>query len=241
MVQIKLDQRYFSDEVASYLDEQYGIQVKEKAEWTLTKSKNDNWMLVDSALRKLEIDFDLNKHDYQRTHKGSGELIARALGIKDNIKNVVDLTAGLGIDAVFLSQLGFNVISIERNPVLVFLLHEAQKKTLRPEVRSIQWKLADSRIFLTDYQISQPTSCYFDPMYPEKKKSALPRQEMVIFRELVGADTDAQGTLQLAVQKGFVRTAVKRPLKAEVLLESPDFQLSSKLVRYDIYYPRTQI
>lgn len=241
MVQINLDPKYSSDEIASHLDEHYGIQVKENAEWNLTKSKNDNWMLVDSASRKLEIDFDLNKHDYHRTHKGSGELIARALGIKDNIKNVIDLTAGLGIDAVFLAQLGFSVISIERNPILVFLLHEAQKKTQRPEVKSIQWKLADSRIFLTDYTLSQPTSCYFDPMYPEKKKSALPRQEMVIFRELVGADADAQGTLQLAVQKGFVRTAVKRPLKAEVLLESPDFQLSSKLVRYDIYYPRTQI
>ena len=240
MVQINLDQKFFSKEISSQLDEQYGIQIKETSAWTLTKSKNDNWMLTDSASRKLEIDFDLNKHDYQRTHKGSRELIARALGIKDQIKNVVDLTAGLGIDAVFLARLGFKVTSVERNPILVFLLHEAQKKTLSAEVKSIKWVLADSRIFLTDYQITEPTSCYFDPMYPDKKKSALPRQEMVIFRELVGADADGPGTLQLALQKGFVRTAVKRPLKAEVLLEAPDFQLSSKLVRYDIYYPRTE-
>ena len=170
--------------------------------------------------------------------KISTTIIARALGVKENIKKVVDLTSGLGIDSVLLSQIGFQVTSIERNPVLYFLLSEAQKKSKRKEIQSIQWVLADSRIYLTDYKITEPTSCYYDPMYPEKKKSALPRQEMVIFRELVGSDDDALSTLKLAVHKGFNRTAVKRPVKAEVVLEAPDFQLTSKLVRFDIYYPR---
>ena len=239
MVQIKLDPSVESPEVISQI-ESHDIQISQEARWTLTKSKNDNWVLLDDEKRKLEIDFDNDTADYQRTHKGSGELIARALGIKHQIKNVIDLTAGLGIDAVFLAQLGFKVTSIERNPILVFLLKEAQKKTKREEVKSIRWVGADARIFLTDYKITEPTSCYFDPMFPEKKKSALPRQEMVIFREIIGSDEDAFSTLQMAVHQGFVRTVVKRPVKADVILEGPDFQLTSKLVRYDIYYPRTR-
>lgn len=238
MVQVNVDPSFHSKELQAHLDT-LDIVVSDKSKWVLTKSKADNWLLVDSAKRKLEIDFDGKRQDYHRVHKGSGELIARALGIKENIKNVLDLTAGLGIDAVFLSQIGFEVTSVERNPLLFFLLQEAQKKSKREEVKRIKWVLADSRIFLTDYKITEPTSCYFDPMYPEKKKSALPRQEMVVFRELVGADEDSESTLKLAVYKGFTRTAVKRPVKGEVLLEGPDFQLTSKLVRFDIYYPRS--
>lgn len=237
MVQIKIDPSFLSDEIISKLDA-YGIQNVENSKWLLTQSKIGNWIIVDSDKRKLEIDFDSNKHDYNRNHKGSGELIARSLGIKEDIKTVVDLSAGLGIDAVLLAQIGFKVVSVERCPILIFLLHEAQKKTQRKEIKEITWILSDSRIFLTDYKIKEPTSCYFDPMYPEKKKTALPRQEMVIFRELVGTDGDADSTLKLAVKKGFVRTSVKRPVKAEVLLEAPDFQLASKLVRFDVYYPR---
>lgn len=237
MVQIKIDPSFQSPEIQSQLAA-YGIQVSETSKWCLTKSKTDNWMIVDSEKRKLEIDFDMNKHDYNRSHKGSGELIARSLGIKEDIKNVVDLSAGLGIDAVLLAQIGFKVTSVERCPILIFLLHEAQKKTIRKEVKAINWVLGDSRIFLTDYKLEGPTSCYFDPMYPEKKKTALPRQEMVIFRELVGQDNDAEVTLTLAIKKGFVRTSVKRPLKAEVLIAGPDYQLASKLIRFDIYYPR---
>jgi 16S rRNA (guanine1516-N2)-methyltransferase len=241
MVQVKVDSAFQSPFLSAKL-ETLGIQiVNTDAKWTLTRSKDANWLLLDSQKRKLEIDFDLNRADYQRAHKGSGELIARALGIKDGIKKVVDLTAGLGIDAVFLAQIGFSVISIERNPLMIFLLQEAQNKTKRLDVKNIQWVMADSRLYLNDYKINEPTSCYFDPMYPEKKKSALPRQEMVIFREIVGADDDAASVLQFAVQKGFSRTAVKRPVKAETVLQGPDFQLTSKLVRYDVYYPRPRL
>ncbi len=237
MVQIKVDASVQSDDLSLQLNS-YGIRIADDSKWCLKKSLENNWQIVDLENRKLQIDFDLNKHDYQRTHRGSGELIARALGIKENIKQVVDLSAGLGIDAVLLSQLGFEVTSIERNPLLVFLLQEAQKKTQRTEIKKIKWILSDAAVFLNDLHLKVPTSCYFDPMYPEKKKTALPRQEMVIFRELIGADDDAKTILSKALQKGFVRTAVKRPVKAEVLLERPDFQLASKLVRFDIYYSR---
>lgn len=240
MVQIKVDSSLHSKELF-YKLETLGIQISENACWLLTKSNNGNWLLIDSEKRKLEIDFDQNRLDYQRIHKGSGELIARSLGIKENVKNIIDLTAGLGIDAVFLAQIGFKVTSIERNPVLIFLLREAQKKTQCPKIKMIDWVFSDSKVFLKNYKFLAQTSCYFDPMYPEKKKSALPRQEMVIFRELVGSDEDASTTLALAAGKGFSRTVVKRSVKAPLLLERPDFQLTSKLIRYDVYYPRSTI
>ena len=137
MVQIKVDASFFSKELSSEL-ELLGVTVSDRSKFYLTQSKDKNWLLLDSEKRKLEIDFDLNKHDYNRTHKGSGELMARALGVKDKIKKVVDLTSGLGIDAVLLSQIGFEVTSIERNPLLYFLLKRAQEKSVRKEIQNQQ-------------------------------------------------------------------------------------------------------
>lgn len=239
MVQLKIDPLYRTPEIVKKLQD-FEIQESEQSDLVLSWSKKDNWCLKDSEDRKLEINFDQNRRDYHRTHKGSGELIARALGIKDDVETVVDLTAGLGIDSVFLAQLGFSVISLERNPILAFLLQEAQGKTSRAEVRAIQFKQASAVDFLSSFKIEGSVSCYFDPMFPEKKKTALPRQEMVVFRNMVGDDEDALETLEAALKLPFSRVVVKRPLRSPVIKTGPAFQLTSKLLRYDVYYPKSQ-
>ena len=72
-------------------------------------------------------------------------------------------------------------------------------------------------------------------MFPQKKKSALPKQEMVIFKNLVGSDDDATEVLSLAIgSKKFKRCSVKRPLSAEPLLPTSG-SIEGKIIRYDIY------
>lgn len=239
MVQLKIDPAFRSHELLQQLAT-YGLQESSSSDYFLSLSKEKNWVITDLAGRKLEIDFDHNRRDYDRSHKGFAELLARALGAKDSVSSVLDLTSGLGIDAVFLSQLGFNVMSIERNPLLAFLLKEAQIKSTRDEVKKIEFHLADAQDFLAQFKVEGAMSCYFDPMFPEKRKSALPRQEMLVFRNLVGEDLDATKTLESALSLPFSRVVVKRPLRAPVLIAKPAFQLSSKLLRYDVYYPESK-
>src|SRR5690606_28754329 len=131
---------------------------------------------------------------------------------------VLDLTAGLGIDAVYLSQNGFQVTSLERNPVLYLLLAEALERSQRTDLKELRFIHIDSLDFLQGLRDHNYEVAYFDPMYPEKKKSALPRKEMQIFRHLVGADEDSQVILEKTLEKDFQRVIVKRPLKAPELL-----------------------
>ena len=77
---------------------------------------------------------------------------------------------------------------------------------------------------------------YFDPMFPEKTKSALPRQEMVFFKALVGTDEDGSEVLKATLKlKKIKRVVVKRPLKAPVLGLKPTGEIKGKLIRFDIY------
>ena len=199
--------------------------------------EGDSVSVKDKEGRKLVIDFDENHLDYQRRgHRGKNEIIAKALGVAKGCRKILDLSVGMAIDSVFLCQLGFKVTGLERSPVLYALLKEAFAKSQKPELEGYQLIQADSREFLeTQKNKIEIDSIYFDPMYPHKKKSALPKQEMVVFRDLVGDDADASEVLKLALTWPVRRVVVKRPMKAEVLLPGVSHSFEGKVVRYDTY------
>jgi len=193
-------------------------------------------VVFDQQGRKFSINFVENKTNYAKK-KGSikTELISKALGGGKLGHSVLDLSAGLGIDAIFLSQLGYQVTAVERNPVLFLALDTAQNQLPQENKKNINFEFASAENFLKTTS-KQFDVIYFDPMFPEKKKSALPRQEMVLFRELVGADDDAKDVIASALElKKAKRVVVKRPLKAPLLLEKPQGQIEGKLIRFDIY------
>lgn len=187
--------------------------------------------------RTLEIDFEKNHLDYQRKgHRGKNELMAKALGYGKGCRRVLDLSVGMGIDSVFLSQLGFQVTGVERSPLLFVLLQKAFARTTKPELQNYQLHHAEALDFLKAHKGTlELDGIYFDPMYPHKKKSALPKQEMMVFRDLVGHDEDAADVLKEALTWPVQRVVVKRPLSAPELLPGVRHAFAGKVVRYDTY------
>ncbi len=213
-----------------------GLQrVTGEADWHLVRAQG-TWTLTDRESRKLRIDFDQMGPDYHRkAPRGRTELLAKALGSAKGLRRAVDLTAGLGQDAVFLSQLGFEVLGIERHPVLAFLLQQAKNSTERPDLQSLRFEHCQAEDFLRRMDLVKDLEVgYYDPMYPTKKKSALPRQEMVLFRELVGVDEDSE-TVALLAKEVLPRLVIKRPNDAQPLLPNPQHSFLGTTVRYDIY------
>ncbi|MEK2689877.1 class I SAM-dependent methyltransferase [Bdellovibrio sp. GT3] len=199
--------------------------------------EGDRVYVRDQDKRKLEINFDENHLDYERKgHRGKQEIIAKALGAAKGCKKVLDLSVGMGIDSVFLTQLGFQVTGVERSPVLYALLSEAFENTQKEYLKSYQLHFANSLEFLREQKGKiEIDSIYFDPMYPHKKKSSLPKQEMVVFRDLVGHDDDAAEVLKEALKWPVRRVVVKRPIHAEQLLPGVIHSFEGKVVRYDSY------
>jgi len=199
--------------------------------------EGDRVYVRDAEKRLLEIDFDKNHLDYERKgHRGKQEMIAKALGAAKGCRKILDLSVGMGIDSVFLTQLGFQVVGVERSPVLYALLTEAFAKTTKEYLKSYQLHFANSLDFLRENKGKLDIdSIYFDPMYPHKKKSSLPKQEMVVFRDLVGHDDDASEVLKEALKWPVRRVVVKRPMQAEELMPGVIHSFEGKVVRYDSY------
>lgn len=187
--------------------------------------------IFDQEGRKFKIDFLGDNLNYNKVKSSiNKEPLAKALGSGSKGFKLLDLSAGLGVDSIFLQQLGFQVTAVERNPLVYMALKIASEQL--PEVEIVY---SDSLKFLESVNPGDFDVAYFDPMFPDKKKSALPKQEMVFFKNLVGTDEDASQIVQLATDKKlFKRFVVKRPLAAESF-KKPAGSIEGKIIRYDIY------
>jgi 16S rRNA (guanine1516-N2)-methyltransferase len=78
-----------------------------------------------------------------------------------------------------------------------------------------------------------------DPMFPPKKRaSALPRKEMLMLRELVGADLDAAELFEQARFTSRGRVVLKRADDTHELA-APDWTVQGTTVRFDVFTKKT--
>lgn len=164
--------------------------------------------------------------------------LAQALG---KSKTVVDATTGWGQDSLFMFRMGYQVLCIERSPVMAVLLQNAFGRlaqcdwvqTLNLEVPQL---LLGNAIEVLATLETPPDCIYLDPMFPPKrKKSALAKKSMQVLHELIGQDEDKQQLFTAALQAAGKRVVVKSPDYAEPLGGKPQQSFQGKLLRYDVY------
>lgn len=180
----------------------------------------------------------------QRFGGGKGQAIAKAIGLKTakTIPSVLDATAGLAKDAFVIANLGCPVTMIEQSPFVACLVSngierarhdENFNKILNTGFLLIQQNCID--YFKTLKEL--PDVIYLDPMYPDRKKSALVKKNIQILQKLLGVDETAKNLLEASLHYAKNRVVVKRPKGAELLSSRvPDTIIESKKTRYDIYF-----
>lgn len=176
--------------------------------------------------------------------RGREQAVARAVGFGRGRPppRVFDATAGLGRDAAVLAALGCEVLAVERHPAVHALLADALARAERdPELASrlggrLRLLAGDARALLRDGAAAGCDAILLDPMHPPRRKRALVKQEMRLFRLLLGADDDAGELLAAALESGAPRVAVKRPAGAPPLGDrEPQARVEGRTTRFDLY------
>jgi len=193
----------------------------------------------------LYVDFLSGKKNYRSQHTSlKNEALAKAMGLKGKTNpEIVDATGGLAGDAFTLAALGFAVTLLERSSIIYALvadgIQRAQKDSrTASSVNRLHLVHADAISWLQQLKADErPEIIYLDPMFPERKKSALPRQEMLILHDIVGEDSDADELLKVALACATRRVVVKRPRLATLLVvdPAPSFSLLGSSSRFDVY------
>lgn len=198
---------------------------------------------VSGKARKLRVDF-LNDEKYRRQLRGKQEMIAKALGGEGL---VYDLTLGLAEDAWTMLRLGFQVLGVEREPLLAELLKEAQARAAADPrwgamASRLEVRQGESREILREIaegKLPAPDVIYLDPMFSGvAKKSALPRLDMQLMRSWLGEDDSGAELVEEARRLALKRVVVKRLAKAEELLHGVTHSFLGAKVRYDMYLSR---
>ena len=176
-----------------------------------------------------------------RIRAGRRQALARAVGLHLNRKaRVLDATGGLGRDAFTLAALGAEVVVVERQPLVIEMLRDAQRRARQSTDAAIveaadRLRIVGSDVLDVDATQGPFDAAYLDPMYPDDGKAALPQKEMQMLRELAGDDLDADRVFE-HVRRLARRVAVKRPSKAPPLAGArPDATIPGTQARFDLY------
>ncbi len=218
-------------------------QTDKKASVTLSKESDGVHLVWLNNNSKQKLHIDINKFIDRQTSFPAPKQGAFNQALGKKTKSVIDCTGGWGGDALLMAAQGYNVTVLEQNPLMAFILGEAFERISEsewarrnsvniPEIREV-----NASLFLES--AIDPVDClYLDPMFPAKrKKSASSNKYMEFLKWLLPEDADNVGLVASAANTNF-RFVVKRPHYAEPLLGEPNARFSSKLVHYDVHFPR---
>ncbi len=183
----------------------------------------------------IEVDETLNRHtQFFKKSSVYKDNLARALGIKPGVRpHVLDLTGGLLGDTLLMLAMGAQVTTLERHPVVRFLIESALHNSSHPLLANFQFVANDAASFLET--CSPYDVIFFDPMFEDANHKAGPKKEMRIFREVVGSDLDAMEIAEKAQTRALKRLVIKRPRLSQTLINGECLQYQGKSTRYDVY------
>ena len=179
-----------------------------------------------------------------RARQSTQALLKACSNKQRNIKTVLDLTAGWGIDGFTLAWHGQRVTLLEQNELVhAIVAYSLSRLAADHHGAAIAERIfienANANTYLQSSDANHEYDCiYLDPMFPRHKSGAKPAKDMQILQALT-ANVEIDSCFELALQTARRRVVVKRPAKAVQLSSlKPDLVYREKTIRFDVYLSR---
>ncbi len=159
--------------------------------------------------------------------------LARACGVRHGPSRctVLDVMAGWGIDGLTLQRLGCDVTCLEQSAVAWAMLHNLIE---RLGVNEVKLHHTDAWCWLEQSREIFDV-VYLDPMFPERRKKALPGKRIQYLAQVVsGLEHDLSDWISKARSLATSRVVLKRRLR-DPEIGNPDWRIVGRSVRYDVY------
>jgi len=211
-------------------------------DFLLTQNAKKEWILLQSQ-GSFSLNFKQQSAEFLRQSKknlSQGPLY-KAFSAKyfapETSHRIFDASMGTAKDALLLNSFGARVSGIERHPLVYFFLLLAQE--IHPTFEQILYGDSLGLSYHLYPLENRFDAIYFDPMFEVDHRASLPRKEMALFKNLVGADGDASAVLLHLLLQARDRVVVKRKLRGVDLGEVHSLKASMSYygttTRYDVY------
>jgi 16S rRNA (guanine1516-N2)-methyltransferase len=204
---------------------------------TLDLEDGNMTLILKSQGKPLSFSLDLSP----RYRVRGRDTLLRAIGGCDGL--VVDMTAGWCTDALHVARAGYDVIAIERNPLIFSMVKHAIDKMNNASSLATKLRIEfGASVDLTSRIQESIDVIYLDPMYPKRPGTAASPKDITVLREIVSLSSiddgeSEQDMFDLAMNLANKRVVVKRPHFAPPVAAGKVGEITSKQVRFDIYNP----
>lgn len=185
-----------------------------------------------SFTKDFFVDFNNSSKAFRLNHS-TREAIVQACRIKHKAATILDLTAGFGGDGFILSQHGFAVTLLERNPIIYTLLADGLTRARSLGISVPELIYADAMTYLNEQAAYDVL--YLDPMRSPGKQAAS-KKGIAVIQSLVN-DNNTNMLLAKALQAKPRKVVLKLASKHEGQVIAPNYQLSGKNTTFNIYLP----
>lgn len=200
----------------------------------------------------LSIDFNSSKTYLRCKNLSKSDLLIKACGKKildKKPEHIIDATAGLGTDSFILSYAFKNteISLIEENKIISLLLKNGIKNGLEnssyPDTQKTceQMQLYNGNAINIIPELKPADIIYLDPMFAENSFKGAVKKPMQLMHNICPAPSldNINNLLETSLKHAKNRVIVKRAKAAPIISPNnnikPNYQISGKAIRYDIY------
>ncbi len=235
--EILIDQNHDSNDVLEILKNKISAQdFKPENKYYLTFKDNKLSILFQNQ-KPIYVDFlspSLKKIFGQIS---KNDIFCKAIGLKDEVSCVYDLTAGFGSDTFVLSKFVNEIVWVERNSVMCLLLNDGLRR-LEEKYSELSCKFKiiykDGLDFINENNFEINSTIYFDFMFENKKSKS--NKEMSFLKHITKNDSlnDVSIYINRALKKSKNRVVLKTKILEEKNLK-PKHIYKGKTVQYFVF------
>ena len=160
--------------------ENWAVDLNNKYGWPISAEKtSEKTLYIKKINGQLAVDYNNLQGiclNFSEPKKLSGSILAKVIG--KGRKTIIDATAGLLKDSVKMAYLGHKVLAYEKNPLIYELGKSALENAPDKVKDNIEIIYKDS----LSLSVVSPEVIYIDPMFSFKRKKALPKKDMQLFK-----------------------------------------------------------
>lgn len=184
--------------------------------------------------KKVSTKVNFSDHRLQKRSNYLKEGLIKAIGKVPSGYKLYDLTAGFAKDSFILASYGYDVILLEKHPLVY--------ATVKYAIDQLEGSRASQRMNLIhrdsiEFLDSIPKGnniFYLDPMFSRSSKSKV-KKEMQLLQKINPPELDIELFLQKALAKG-TKVILKRPINAPPLINlKPHHTIKGSKIKFSIY------
>lgn len=214
------------------------LKVNKKLKYPCFEFKDEalQFSFTDKIFLKLDFLKGTINYRLQRVHHEKH--LKKAIGKNKEPQLILDGTAGLLSDTLILLSLGHKVIACEQSKYIYLLISDAVRRA-EGQLDFLENLILVNQNSIDVYLEKENIDIvYLDPLFPQDKKQLKRSKSIYALRDILNLEKIVTNDDKLFMEFNKLKPKkiiLKRPLKSEIIYNTPNYQVKGKSTRFDIY------